>query len=30
MSEVELLLVTEVDNCTIYTIQFLKEADSEF
>lgn len=30
MSEVELLLVNEADNCTIYTIQFLKEADSEF
>lgn len=30
MSELELLLVNEADNCTIYTIQFLSETDSEF
>lgn len=30
MSEAELLLVNEADNCTIYTIQFLAETDSEF
>jgi hypothetical protein len=30
MSEVELLLANEADNCTIYTIHFLSETDSEF
>lgn len=30
MSEVELYLIQEGDNCTIYTLQFLRDADSEF
>ncbi|MDD2952025.1 MAG: hypothetical protein PHC95_02510 [Parabacteroides sp.] len=30
MSEVELLLVNETNSCTIYTIRFLSETDSEF
>ena len=30
MSEAELKLVTEAKNCTIYTIQFLSEDESEF
>jgi hypothetical protein len=30
MSELELLLVNEADNCTIYTIQYLSEDESEF
>ena len=30
MSETELLLVNNADGCTIYTIQFLSESDSEF
>ena len=30
MSEAELLLVNNADGCTIYTIQFLSENDSEF
>lgn len=30
MSEAELLLVKEAKNCTLYTIQFLSESDSEF
>ena len=30
MSEAELLLVNNADGCTIYTIQFLTESDSEF
>lgn len=30
MSGLELLLVNEANNCTIYTIQFLSETDSEF
>ncbi len=30
MSEVELVLVNGADNCTIYTIQFLTETNSEF
>lgn len=30
MSEAELLLVNNTDGCTIYTIQFLSESDSEF
>ena len=27
MSEVELVLVNDTDECTIYTIQFLEEAE---
>ena len=30
MSEAELLLVNETKHCTLYTIQFLSESDSEF
>ncbi len=30
MSEVELLLVNSSNNCTIYTIQFLSDEESEF
>ena len=30
MSEAELLLVEEAKNCTLYTIHFLSEEDSEF
>lgn len=30
MSEVELLLINESENCTIYTIRFLSEDESEF
>lgn len=30
MSEAELLLVNNADGCTIYTIQFLSESNSEF
>lgn len=30
MSEAELILVNEARNCTLYTIQFLTEDDSEF
>ena len=30
MSDAELLLVNNADGCTIYTIQFLSESDSEF
>ena len=30
MSEAELLLVNETKHCTLYTIQFLSENDSEF
>ena len=30
MSEAELLLVNNTEGCTIYTIQFLSESDSEF
>ena len=30
MSEADLLLVNNADGCTIYTIQFLSESDSEF
>ncbi|MCM1355904.1 MAG: hypothetical protein NC212_05825 [Staphylococcus sp.] len=30
MSEVELYLITEGDNCTIYTLQFLRDMESEF
>ena len=30
MSEAELKLVTDAKNCTMYTIQFLSDDDSEF
>lgn len=30
MSEVELYLIKEGDNCTIYTLQFLRDVESEF
>ena len=30
MSEAELVLVEEAKNCTLYTIQFLLEDDTEF
>lgn len=30
MSEVELYLISESDNCTIYTLQFLRDIESEF
>lgn len=30
MSEVELMLVNEAQNCTIYTIQFVSEDETEF
>lgn len=30
MSEVELYLINEGENCTIYTLQFLREKESEF
>ena len=30
MSEAELILVEEARNCTLYTIQFLSEDDTEF
>lgn len=30
MSEVELYLIDKSDNCTIYTLQFLKDSESEF
>lgn len=30
MSEMELLLVNEGENCTLYTIQFMSEDKSEF
>ena len=30
MSEAELILVEEAKNCTLYTIQFLSEKDTEF
>ena len=30
MSEAELLLVNNADGCTIYTIQFLSENESEY
>ena len=30
MSEAELVLVEEAKNCTLYTIQFLSEEDTEF
>lgn len=30
MSEAELRLITDAKNCTMYTIQFLSDDDSEF
>lgn len=30
MSEVELYLIKDGENCTIYTLQFLQDSDSEF
>ncbi len=30
MNEVELFLIEEGDNCTVYTLQFLRDAESEF
>ena len=30
MSEVELYLISDGDNCTIYTLQFLRDDESEF
>lgn len=30
MSEVELYLIQEGDNCTIYTLQFLRDTENEF
>lgn len=30
MSEVELYLISEGKNCTLYTLQFLRDADNEF
>lgn len=30
MNEAELVLVEEAKNCTLYTIQFLTEDDTEF
>lgn len=30
MSEVELVLVNDTDKCTIYTIQFLEESETEY
>lgn len=30
MSEIDLVLVNETDNCTIYTIQFQTESETEF
>lgn len=30
MSEVELVLVNDTDKCTIYTIQFSEEAETEY
>lgn len=30
MNEIDLVLLNESDNCTIYTIQFLSENQSEF
>lgn len=30
MSEIDLVLVNETDNCTIYTIQFQTESNTEF
>ncbi|MCH5220327.1 MAG: hypothetical protein J1F20_07120 [Muribaculaceae bacterium] len=30
MKEVELYLIEEGDNCTVYTLQFLRDEESEF
>jgi hypothetical protein len=30
MSEIELYLISEGENCTIYTLQFLRDSESEF
>lgn len=30
MSEIDLVLVNESDNCTIYTLQFQSESETEF
>ncbi len=30
MSEVELYLIDEGENCTLYTLQFLRDSDHEF
>ncbi len=30
MNEVELFLIDEGENCTIYTLQFLRDVESEF
>lgn len=30
MSEVELFLIKDGENCTIYTLQFLNDKESEF
>jgi len=30
MSEVELYLIQDGDNCTIYTLQFLRDTENEF
>ncbi len=30
MSEVELYLIDEGENCTLYTLQFLRDSDNEF
>ena len=30
MSEVELVLVNDTDKCTIYTIQFSEDAETDF
>lgn len=30
MNEVELYLISEGENCTVYTLQFLRDMDSEF
>lgn len=30
MNEVELFLIDESENCTIYTLQFLRDVESEF
>ena len=30
MNEVELYLIEEGDNCTLYTLQFLNDTDNEF
>lgn len=30
MNEVELFLIDEGENCTIYTLQFLRDVETEF